>query len=92
MADADGGHHDDFAQHNPDDVPAPGAERHADADLVRASRHVERDRAVEPDARDQQREHRERRAQPRQRDFGADLLIDVRGLSLEVVDREPGSA
>ena len=79
---ADGGHQDDVAKNHPDDMTARGSERHANPDLVRSPRHVEGDRAVEPDTRDDQREGREAAAETRQRDFGADRLVDVRRLRL----------
>ena len=52
-------------QHHADDVARPGAERHADPELVGPDRHAVRDHAVETDRRQRQRQHREDPEQPR---------------------------
>ena len=70
-------HHDHLTQHHPHDRAALRAQRHANPDLTRAPRHRVRNRPVEPDAGDRQRQHRQGGAQ-----FGEQFLRMHRALDL----------
>jgi hypothetical protein len=64
-----------------EDVAALGAERHADADLLRAPADAERDHGVEPDAGEQQRDrtgHGQHRAREPAREEGRAELVGER--------------